>query len=555
MDAVAAGLEWVRDAAGRAWSLSEGELRDAVVELARVRSRAEAAYLAVVKVLDDRPEAVPGAPLDRAGAVFLQERVHLDPARANADVRAAHTLDPDTGTLPEVGAALAAGDITREHADVCVRAAAKLPKRLHLVTVVDEATGQAVLGMTAVDRWLAEQARRHQVRSIRQLTEQLVAMLDPDRREDFDADAHLRRSIRLGIDATGMGLLSVTMTPTDAATLKATLTAMAKPLPATEAVTLDADGNEQTTLVRDERTLTQRTYDAFIRLVRGDGPSSPVNLLVTATAEQVAAAAAAMATRTGSNAGPAGHAPGDDGDGDATQGTVSAHGRTASGAGGPVPASFTAAGPDDGQGRHGPPGWGPGLARLDRYGSVGSFLLGYLACTPTLSRVLLDGHGVPLGVGRAHRLATPAQRRALAVRDGGCVVPGCGCPADGADAHHVTAWSAGGGTALTNLVLLCPRHHQLVHAGILDVKIHDGRAWVRLPAWMDRSRPWVRNLLHTAHHEADRIGQQLRLALDTHDPTRDGRRQHRIEPIDLRRWWNRPTSTDPPHDDRHFGAA
>ena len=136
MDAVAAGLERVRDAAGRAWSLSEGELRDSVVELARVRSRAEAAYLAVVKVLDDRPEAVPGAPLDRAGSVFLQERVHLDPARANADV----------------GAALAAGDITREHADVCVRAAAKLPKRLHLVTVVDETTGEAVLGMTAVDR-------------------------------------------------------------------------------------------------------------------------------------------------------------------------------------------------------------------------------------------------------------------------------------------------------------------------------------------------------------------------------------------------------------------
>ena len=63
---------------------------------------------------------------------------------------------------------------------------------------------------------------------------------------------------------------------------------------------------------------------------------------------------------------------------------------------------------------------------------------------------------------------------------------------------------------------------------------------------MDRSRPWVRNLLHTAHHEADRIGQQLRLALDTHDPTRDGRRRHRIDPIDLRPWWNRPTSTDPP---------
>ena len=192
-------------AAGRAWSLSEGELRDSVVEMARLRSRVEAAYLAVVKVLDERPEAVPGAPLDRAAATFLQQRLHLDPGRANADVRAAHTLDPDDGALPEVGAALAAGDITRDHADVCVRAAARLPKRL-LTTVVEHAeTGLPITGMDAVDRWLAQQARQHQVRSIKQLTEQLVTMLDPDRKERFDEDAHLRRSIRLSIDATGTG--------------------------------------------------------------------------------------------------------------------------------------------------------------------------------------------------------------------------------------------------------------------------------------------------------------------------------------------------------------
>ena len=178
---------------------------------------------------------------------------------------------------------MAAGDITRDHADVCVRAAARLPKRL-LTTVVEHAeTGLPITGMDAVDRWLAAHARRHQVRSVMQLTEQLVTMLDPDRKERFDEDAHLRRSIRLSIDATGMGLLSVTMTPADAATLKATLAATAKPVPAAEAVSVDADGNEQTTLVRDERTLTQRTYDAFMRLVRGEGGSTPVSLLITAT--------------------------------------------------------------------------------------------------------------------------------------------------------------------------------------------------------------------------------------------------------------------------------
>ena len=506
VDAVAADLEWVREAAGRAWSLSEAELRDSVVQMARLRSRVEAAYLAVVKVLDGRPEAVPGAPLDRAGSTFLQQRLHLDPGRANADVRAAHTLDPDDGTLPEVGAALAAGDITRDHADVCVRAAARLPKRLLTTVVEDAVTGRPVTGMQAVDRWLAGQARQHQVRSITQLTEQLVALLDPDRKERFDEDAHLRRSIRLGIDATGMGLLSVTLTPADAATLKATLAAMAKPVPATEAIAVDADGNEQTTLVRDERTLVQRTYDAFMRLVRGEGGTAPVGLLVTATLEQVAAAGAVSKDRdTPTHAGE----------------------------------TLTRSSNNNSSGNSSsksPPGPGCGMARLHRHGSIGFYLLGYLSCTATLTRVLLDANGAPLDVGRAHRLATPAQRKAIAVRDGGCIVPNCACPPDGADVHHVIAWSAGGATDLANLVMLCPRHHQMVHMGILDVKIEAGRAWVRLPEWMDPARPWVRNLIHQSHEAAEKLGQQLRLALDLEAEARGDRR---VTPIDLRPWWDR----------------
>jgi hypothetical protein len=42
--------------------------------------------------------------------------------------------------------------------------------------------------------------------------------------------------------------------------------------------------------------------------------------------------------------------------------------------------------------------------------------------------LVVSSHGVPLHMGRATRLATPAQRRAAAVRDGGCVFPGCDAP-------------------------------------------------------------------------------------------------------------------------------
>ena len=66
----------------------------------------------------------------------------------------------------------------------------------------------------------------------------------------------------------------------------------------------------------------------------------------------------------------------------------------------------------------------------------------------------------PLAVGRAHRFATAAQRTALAVRDGGCVL--CHRPAAECQAHHLTDWAAGGDTDLDNLVLLCWTHHRQV---------------------------------------------------------------------------------------------
>jgi hypothetical protein len=66
-------------------------------------------------------------------------------------------------------------------------------------------------------------------------------------------------------------------------------------------------------------------------------------------------------------------------------------------------------------------------------------------------------------VGRKQRLVTPTIRRALEVRDGGCRFPGCDRPATWCDAHHLKHWVHGGHTSLENMVLLCRRHHVLVH--------------------------------------------------------------------------------------------
>jgi hypothetical protein len=46
----------------------------------------------------------------------------------------------------------------------------------------------------------------------------------------------------------------------------------------------------------------------------------------------------------------------------------------------------------------------------------------------------------PLDVGRASRVVTPAQRSALAVRDGGCVFPDCTRPLSWCEGHHLWHW-------------------------------------------------------------------------------------------------------------------
>ena len=69
----------------------------------------------------------------------------------------------------------------------------------------------------------------------------------------------------------------------------------------------------------------------------------------------------------------------------------------------------------------------------------------------------------PLEVGRTSRVVQPAQRSALAVRDGGCVFPDCDRPLAWCEAHHLRHWLHGGPTDLANLALLCRAHHRAVH--------------------------------------------------------------------------------------------
>ena len=86
-------------------------------------------------------------------------------------------------------------------------------------------------------------------------------------------------------------------------------------------------------------------------------------------------------------------------------------------------------------------------------------------CCDGSAVVITEDKGQPMSVGRKTRVVPRAIERAVRSRDHGCCVfPGCKNRRF-LDCHHVEHWSNGGETSVDNLVLLCTKHHTLVHEG------------------------------------------------------------------------------------------
>src|SRR5213592_1354495 len=103
----------------------------------------------------------------------------------------------------------------------------------------------------------------------------------------------------------------------------------------------------------------------------------------------------------------------------------------------------------------------PGQSVLEDGTHVSAETSRRLACDASrvVMRHALDGRVVE--VGARTRTIPPALRRALHHRDQGCRFPGCGLPFG--QGHHIRHWAQGGPTTLSNLALLCRRHHRAVH--------------------------------------------------------------------------------------------
>lgn len=476
-------------------TLSDAEVRAAVARAHQVAGQLEAAVLHLVRTLDDRPEAVPGCPAGKTAATFLVHAVRVDPGRAARDVAAARRLDPSgAGTgrddrlgapaergLPRLGRALASGQISRQHVDIAVGCLDRLP-----TDTLADTDADGVAGIERVDEFLAEQAARHSPAVFRRIARQLEAALAPER--EFDPEAHTRRFLHLGTDGSGMVVGRFALSPADGVLFRNVIHALSAPRSAAgPGVQPSADGEPAGDVraelpIGDLRTAAQRRADALAQLARlavgrdatGDPDPAPpgrtpVHVSLVATLEQVMAA---LGVRPAAGVGLANDlGPG----------------------GGPVPPA----------------------------------VLAQSLCTAVISPTILDGNGAVLAQGRAVRLATIAQRRAVFARDRGCVVPGCTAPPQWCEVHHVVPWSEGGATDVDNLAAICARHHSELHAGGWGMVVIDDLPHVVPPFWLDPTRTPRRNTgprdEAAALRLAARMSRQLELDLGGWDgDRRDG---------------------------------
>ena len=345
-------------------------------------------------------------------ASWLRARLRMAATTATSQVRTARALF--RGPLPESGTALCAGEITAAHASVLAASTLHLPDQ-----VIRDA-----------EPTLLDSARHLDPHGLRQAVEHLQYTVDPDRADQAAQRRYERRGVWLTITIDRMVAVHGTMTPEAGQTLRTVLDSLSRP----------ADRH-------DTRSGGQRTADALHELTRRELERG--QLPITGGVRPQLSVLVDLQSLTGSPGGLGGEigwaAPLPPEavrrlacDATVTRVVVSRQ---------PLDAcDHCRAGDPHDPTTSGPEGWlGAVLAKLPP--------------------VLGGAPSRPLDVGRATRVVSPAQRQALAVRDGGCVFPGCSRPLSWCEAHHVWHWLDGGPTDLDNLALMCRAHHRAVHEG------------------------------------------------------------------------------------------
>jgi hypothetical protein len=432
--------------------LTDTVLAERVLALRQLVDRLEGHWLKELATVDGRGAA--GAEQDQqigSTAAWLRNRLRLGAGAASSSVRTARALfrGPLAATAA-AAAALTGGEISVAHARVLAHGTQELPD--HLAVEAESV--------------LVEAARRLDPPRLRRVLGHLQQVADPEGADRAAEVRHGRRGLWLAPTLEGMVAVDGLLEPEAGQTLLAALEPLARPQNA-----------------EDTRSGSQRTADALAELARraleggrlpqtggvrpqlavivdldsllgrsgtlggavgGAGPLDPEACRRLACDGAITRV---MVTRYRTHHPEPTHLPGSHHDPD--------HGLRAQ-----APPETHDPSADMRPVAHDPSAHPPPAAS-DPNGAQG--LRARLQVAMALLPPILGGAPTqPLDVGRTSRVVQPAHRTALAVRDGGCVFPGCARPLAWCEAHHLLHWLHGGPT---DLALLCRAHHRAVHEG------------------------------------------------------------------------------------------
>ena len=421
--------------------LSDEQVRSTLPQLLRAVNQLAAVTAAMVGTFDTRGLAeVDG---QRSTRTWLSGFGRMTQGAATGWLNRAWLLRQ----LPALAAAAAAGAASTEH----------------LAKVKELADRIGIKAVTDFDEILADLAAAAHPAEVAKACERIAAHLDPDGKAPDPAEDFARRELTLSRQG-GMTYLRGRLDPEAGAALHTALDALMKP------PTAD-----------DLRTAPQRRADALADLARlslADGrlPTvggvrpqvglliTPAMLLNHPTTPDTRHADTTTAPHTQPSDAP------DTGCGPPATDPLAAAGVP------PLPE----------------PPW------LGWVGEIPPDLAQRIACDCEVWRAILDpATGLPLEVGRTHRIVPHWIRKALHARDRGCRWPGCDVPAAWTDAHHMIAWYLGGRTDVDELLLLCRWHHSRVHEGAWRIELDHTTGEVRVyrpngqPYELAPSQPWL----------------------------------------------------------------
>ncbi|WP_409047554.1 DUF222 domain-containing protein [Microbacterium sp. HA-8] len=451
-------------AGGAFETLGDDDLLAVMGALAAIARRVEGALVEAVGVVEARSQGARSDRLSaRAGCRSVSELVQrvtrVSPHAASGMIRAGRVVHRDRAlasgewlepTLPALRDALVAGEVGVE----AVNAIAG--------PLTDAAARAARDDVLAADAFLADAARglrdrdvdvdvdvdagvrgpAPSVADLRAMAHLWASAIDADGAEPVEAGALRGRGLALGVPRRGLVPLSGMLLPEVAAQLQTIFDALMSPRvtgpehPGSNAggPTFREDaapGSSGDGVPVDGRTRLQKQHDAF------------------ATALGAAARAGELAT-----------------------------------IGGAAPTLVVYAREDDLVS-------GSGWAQVEGSDQpVSTGVAAQIACCGTIQRVGFDGAGRIVSLGVRDRVFTAVQRKAIALRDGGCVIPGCGVRAAWCEVHHDQEHSRGGPTHCDNGLLLCWFHHRTLGTSGWSVRMRHGVPEVRGPAWWDPHRRW-----------------------------------------------------------------